>query len=132
MSNDLEQNDIAGPSTPRKDPVISTDHEDDEFGEDIALDEDLETVLLAAESQVLTTSAGSTDVTNETEKPVAHSASGGDVDMEDLFPRSPFLEFRKKGWLSVSDLVGTVWCEVQVSLLSPCLFLSIFAEFEVV
>jgi exonuclease V len=35
------------------------------------------------------------------------------VDIEDML--SPFKQFRKKGWLSVSDLVGTVWCEVQVS-----------------
>lgn len=34
------------------------------------------------------------------------------VDIEDVVP--PFEQFRKKGWLSVSDLVGTVWCEVQV------------------
>lgn len=34
------------------------------------------------------------------------------ADIEDLV--SPFEQFRKKGWLSVSDLVGTVWCEVQV------------------
>ncbi len=42
------------------------------------------------------------------------------VDIEDLvldespITHSPFEQFRKKGWLSVSDLVGTVWCEVQV------------------
>ena len=37
------------------------------------------------------------------------------TDIEDMIPRvSPFLEFRKKGWLSVSDLVGLLWCEVQV------------------
>ncbi len=31
---------------------------------------------------------------------------------------SPFSEFRRKGFLSVSDLVGTVWCEVQVGYLA--------------
>lgn len=43
------------------------------------------------------------------------------MDIEDLVldpipALSPFEQFRKKGWLSVSDLVGTVWCEVQVGL----------------
>lgn len=73
--------------------------DDFNFGSDIELDEELETILHQAESQVVTR--------NETTSNVK--------DIEDAVPRlSPFLEFRKKGWLSVSDLVGTVWCEVQV------------------
>ncbi|KAL7419212.1 hypothetical protein Q5752_006049 [Cryptotrichosporon argae] len=34
-------------------------------------------------------------------------------DIEHAPAPSPFAQFRKKGFLSVSDLVGTVWCEVQ-------------------
>jgi hypothetical protein len=49
-----------------------------------------------------------------------------EVDIEDLplgmmARPSPFEQFRRKGFLSVSDLVGTIWCEVQVSLLLPFL-----------
>lgn len=70
---------------------------EDNFGSDIELDDELEGVLTAVESQ-------------------GHvSLQDVVTDIEDMIPRvSPFLEFRKKGWLSVSDLVGLLWCEVQV------------------
>ena len=75
---------------------MATDGEDN-FGSDIELDDELEGVLTAVESQ-------------------GHARHSNVVtDIEDMIPRvSPFLEFRKKGWLSVSDLVGLLWCEVQV------------------
>lgn len=43
-------------------------------------------------------------------------ATAGITDIEDAaaaLALSPFDEFRSRNWLSVSDLVGTVWCEVQ-------------------
>jgi exonuclease V len=74
---------------------------EDEFGSDIEFTQELEDVLQAAETQ----------------PPVAPvSVSMIDIEeIEDLVRLSPMEEFRKKGYLSVSDLVGTVWCEVQVS-----------------
>lgn len=76
-----------------------------DFGSDIEFTQELEDVLQAAEAQPAGTSADSMAV------------SMVDVeDIEDLVRLSPMDEFRKKGYLSVSDLVGTVWCEVQVSL----------------
>jgi exonuclease V len=71
---------------------------EDEFGSDIEFTQELEDVLQAAETQ-----------------PPAGPVSVSMVDIEDLVRLSPMEEFRKKGYLSVSDLVGTVWCEVQVS-----------------
>jgi exonuclease V len=73
---------------------------DDDFGSDIQLDDELEGILATVEAR--------------------HSTPGTPAaqDIEELVPRpAPIQEFRKKGWLSVSDLVGTVWCEVQVSRL---------------
>jgi len=76
-----------------------------DFGSDIEFTQELEDVLQAAETQPAGISADSMAV------------SMVDVeDIEDLVRLSPMDEFRKKGYLSVSDLVGTVWCEVQVSL----------------
>jgi hypothetical protein len=74
---------------------------EDEFGSDIEFTQELEDVLQAAETQ-----------------PPAGPVSVSMIDIEeieDLVRLSPMEEFRKKGYLSVSDLVGTVWCEVQVS-----------------
>jgi len=73
---------------------------DDEFGSDIEFTQELEDVLTAAETQP-------DNVHVSEPKP--------DIEeIEDLIRQSPMEEFRKKGYLSVSDLVGTVWCEVQV------------------
>ena len=91
---------------------LDTSVNDDElegFGEEIAYDDDLESALLAAESQTRPLYIESEDQIRQSFEIVE------DVDMDDLVHRSPFEEFRKKGWLSVSDLIGTVWCEVQVS-----------------
>jgi len=124
MSTPKRENATAGASTPPSqetlphNPISDRDEDDieaDEFGEEMNLDDDLESILRAAESQVIT-SYSMQEATNR---------RTGNVDMddvEDLVPISPFLEFRRKGWLSVSDLVGTVWCEVQVSdfLLIAC------------
>jgi len=77
---------------------------EDEFGSDIEFTQELEDVLQAAETQ-----------------PPAGPVSVSMIDieeMEDLVRLSPMEEFRKKRYLSVSDLVGTVWCEVQVSYLT--------------
>jgi len=77
---------------------------DDEFGSDFEFTQELEDVLTAAETQP--------DYVQVSE-PIP------DIEeIEDLIRQSPMEEFRKKGYLSVSDLVGTVWCEVQVRLCS--------------
>lgn len=78
---------------------------DDEFGSDIEFNQELEDVLSAVESQPQPWPAGQS----------VQQAP----DIEDLVRLSPMEEFRKKGYLSVSDLVGTVWCEVQVSQVPP-------------
>ena len=78
--------------TPPHDAPV--DDDDDDYGTDIELDDELEGILVQAETS--------------TDTPI-------EVDIEDIVRASPYEEFRRKGWLSVSDLVGTVWCEVQVS-----------------
>lgn len=71
---------------------------DDEFGTEIEYDTALEETLQAAEK------GGDRAPAQLREVP----------DIEDLgLGLSPFDEFRKWGSLSVSDLVGTLWCEVQ-------------------
>lgn len=75
--------------------------EEEDFGSDLELDEELENIL----------------VNVETEATAVGLMKRSTTDIEEIVPRiSPFLEFRRKGWLSVSDLVGLIWCEVQVSL----------------
>ncbi|WRT64395.1 uncharacterized protein IL334_001327 [Kwoniella shivajii] len=50
----------------------------------------------------------------EGERGGSGSGSGaGEVDEGGIERLSPFEQFRKKGYLSVSDLVGPVWCETQ-------------------
>ncbi|RYF20435.1 MAG: hypothetical protein EOO77_08020 [Oxalobacteraceae bacterium] len=73
---------------------------DDDYGSDIEFTQELEAVLSAVESQP--------------QPQVAEQTVDQAIDIEDLVRLSPMEEFRKKGYLSVSDLVGTVWCEVQV------------------
>lgn len=71
---------------------------DDDFGSEIEYDAVLEETLQAVESG----------------KAVSTSASKPITDIEDLtVGLSPFQQFRKRGSLSVTDLVGTLWCEVQ-------------------
>ncbi|CAK9784624.1 hypothetical protein CC85DRAFT_299911 [Cutaneotrichosporon oleaginosum] len=66
---------------------MSATEEDDEFGDELIYDSELDETLRAAETL---------------------------PDIEDAAQAiSPFDEFRRRGNLSVSDLVGTVWCEVQ-------------------
>jgi exonuclease V len=81
---------------------------DDEFGSDIEFTQELEDVLSAAEIR---------PVSDESKTGPATSIDIEEI--EDLIRLSPMEEFRKKGYLSVSDLVGTVWCEVQVSFRLP-------------
>jgi exonuclease V len=84
---------------------------DDGYGTDIEFTQELQDVLHEAESH--TTIA----LTRESVSPAL--THGDDVmDIEDLVQPSPFEEF-KNGYLSVTDLVGTVWCEVQASAISP-------------
>ena len=97
---------------------------DDEYGTDIELTEELDNVLQAAESQVAIPISNDLDLDVgayvNVNVNVEHARSKSltpevDVmDIEDLVQPSPFEEF-KNGYLSVTDLVGTVWCEVQVS-----------------
>jgi exonuclease V len=110
----------AGPSLPPPPPPPPPPSDEpreddpDDFGEEITLDDDLQCVLLAVESQ------GHHINHDAPQAPSAVEVGNGErsMDIEDAIidtrPRSPFEQFRKKGWLSVSDLVGTVWCEVQV------------------
>jgi exonuclease V len=71
---------------------------DDDYGSDIEFTQELEDVLAEVEARPL----------------VLDPKPAQATDIEDLVRLSPMEEFRKKGYLSVSDLVGTVWCEVQV------------------
>lgn len=120
---------------------------DDEYGMDIELTAELETLLDAVgESQFqsqagqggnlatpsTTTASSSLDATRNEGSQHQDERQDQDedqevMDIEDLpmviESRSPFEMFRKKGFLSVSDLVGTVWCEVQVG----CSLLPIWA-----
>lgn len=70
---------------------MSTTEEDD-YGDDLVYDSELDEKLRAAESVV-------PDIEDAVGPPPQALA--------------PFDEFRRRGFLSVSDLVGTVWCEVQ-------------------
>lgn len=67
----------------------SGDDVGDDFGSEIAYDEALEETLRNVETAAAV------------------------ADIEDCLALSPFEQFRRSGHLSVSDLVGTVWCEVQ-------------------
>ena len=89
---------------------------DDEYGTDIELTEELDNVLQAAESQVAIPISIDLDLDLDAKHDRSKSQTPEiDVmDIEDLVQPSPFEEF-KNGYLSVTDLVGTVWCEVQVS-----------------
>jgi exonuclease V len=120
-----------------------TDTDQDDFGSDIALDDELQSILYRAESTILYSTGplpeappfqstkGEVTFSNSTLQNGNHDRTvDGDMevvvevdqvlDMEDVTMElstirlSPFEEFRRKGWLSVSDLVGTIWCEVQV------------------
>ncbi|ORY23370.1 exonuclease V [Naematelia encephala] len=74
------------------DSGTGTEEDDDDFGPELKIDDELANVLATAESHI------------------------EEIELEDVVGIgivSPFEEFRKKGFLSVSDLVGTVWCEVQ-------------------
>ena len=85
-------------------PGFAAKMSDDEFGSDFEFTQELEDVLAAAETQ---------PENAQVSEPIP------DIEeIEDLIRQSPMEEFRKKGYLSVSDLVGTVWCEVQVRLCS--------------
>ena len=84
----------------------SDSNDEDLYGPDVPMSEELSSVLLTAESL-------------DSQRDGRESSAVPDVDMEDLVTDvkalSPFERFRrKKGYLSVTDLVGTVWCEVQV------------------
>ena len=128
-------------------PATLIDEEISEYGSDIPLEDQLET-LLAAESQTrspaelrslhqteslelldVDSSLLAVDVSQLLHQSESQTllSSGSRIhphgetvlaDIEDsdtqMIPLSPFAAFRKKGWLSVSDLVGMVWCEVQV------------------
>lgn len=68
---------------------------DDDYGFDLDYDSALEETLRTVETQ---------------------QQDSGIADIEEAaaaLALSPFDEFRRRNWLSVSDLVGTVWCEVQ-------------------
>lgn len=71
---------------------------DDDFGSEIEYDAALEETLQAVESGKVVPASEPEPVT----------------DIEDLGAGlSPFEQFRKRGSLSVTDLVVTLWCEVQ-------------------
>lgn len=85
---------------------------DDGYGTDIELTQELHDVLQAAESQAQI--VVTVDHEPDSNKSTIFTADTEMMDIEDLVQPSPFEEF-KNGYLSVTDLVGTVWCEVQVS-----------------
>lgn len=97
--------------------------EDDVFGTDIEYNDELETALRAAESQHSSTGIAIPSIESGPIRELDGSPIA--VDIEDVIQQpnqlSPFDEFRKRGWLSVSDLVGTVWCELQVIDVGCCL-----------
>ncbi|KAK4689483.1 exonuclease V, partial [Tremellales sp. Uapishka_1] len=71
--------------------------DDDDFDDVFEYDEDLEKAIQNIESQGV----------------IAETPATLDIEDLPMIRLSPFAQFRKKGFLSVSDLVGTVWCEVQ-------------------
>lgn len=106
-------------SEPHRPParIPDVDLDEDDYGSEIELDAELEGILAKAEAKV--------------------PARAELADIEDIIlPErlSPFQQFRRKGWLSVSDLVGTIWCEVQVSnpqlTLSPCCYADETAQYD--
>ncbi|WWD09676.1 hypothetical protein V865_007804 [Kwoniella europaea PYCC6329] len=70
-------------------------------------DEELEQALQAAESQSKPT------INHGTTNGIIHEIEDLPLDTEAIKVMSPFQQFRKRGYLSVSDLVGPVWCETQ-------------------
>ncbi|WVQ61919.1 uncharacterized protein L199_000052 [Kwoniella botswanensis] len=70
-------------------------------------DEELEQALQAAESQSKPT------INHGITNGIVHDIEDLPLDTEAIQVMSPFQQFRKKGYLSVSDLVGPVWCETQ-------------------
>lgn len=70
---------------------MAASDEDDDFGDELVYDSELDETLRAAETLP--------DIEDVVSPPPEALA--------------PFDEFRKRGYLSVSDLVATVWCEVQ-------------------
>jgi exonuclease V len=98
------------PATPAP---ADADLSGDEYGTDIEYDVELETLVQAVESQVGRSVAAGRDEGAEA-APAAPPDQLMDIEDAAVTLASPFERFRKKGWLSVSDLVGTVWCEVQV------------------
>lgn len=100
---------------------------DGEYGADLVYDDALEAALQRAERGSPRAgpppAAGAADASVQAAAPAwgpeARDAAVAIPDIEDLGPGipapglAPFDEFRRKGFLSVSDLVGTVWCEVQ-------------------
>jgi hypothetical protein len=70
--------------------------------------EEFEAILAAAESN------GSPGPLPQSTAAQIKSTQQESMDIEDAPVLSPFERFRRHGYLSVSDLVGTVWCEVQV------------------
>ncbi|KAL1408861.1 hypothetical protein Q8F55_005675 [Vanrija albida] len=83
---------------PNPGDVVAAVDSDGDYGSELAYDSDLEETLRTVENGGESRQA---------------SLSGGIQDIEDAIGLSPMEEFRKRGFLSVSDLVGTVWCEVQ-------------------
>jgi exonuclease V len=73
--------------------------DDDDYGTELEYDADFEQTLQAAESQPFI--------------PARQEPEMRDIEDIAAPTLSPFQEFRKKGFLSVSDLVATAWCEVQ-------------------
>ncbi|WWC86518.1 uncharacterized protein L201_001395 [Kwoniella dendrophila CBS 6074] len=126
MSDDLT---ITGEGTAevggKINPASPMDQDEDQYDFDIPYDEELELALQSAESQTCynTTTTNTTTIIDETQDGSVKSMSAS-IDIEDLplglnspleetERLSPFQQFRKKGYLSVSDLVGPLWCETQ-------------------
>lgn len=85
---------------PHPGDTVATVDNDDDYGSEVVYDSALEETLRTVEQ-------------GGGESRDASVSAAVVPDIEDVVGLSPMDEFRKRGFLSVSDLVGTVWCEVQ-------------------
>jgi exonuclease V len=82
---------------------------EEDYGDEIEYTDEFEAILQAAESRPKASEPAQDECI-----PGVLPAGDDLMDIEELPLASPFERFRRRGTLSVSDLVGTVWCEVQV------------------
>lgn len=89
--------------------------EEEDIYDDFEYNEELESILVAAESQLPGPPPLSQPIIVDAQAIEGNAQAPEPMYIEEAPILSPFERFRRHGYLSVSDLVGTVWCEVQVS-----------------